>query len=529
MFRSSRIPLLVTVVALVGAAIAFVPGGSARDGGVLRIVTPGVSSIDPAISIDAATELQPTCAQLMNYADKPLPAGLRLVPEVAARYPSVSRDGRTYTFTIRSTYRFNTGERVTAESFVRAIYRVLNPVMNSQWVQYVQDIVGAKAVLAGKTTYASGIRVRGNKLIIQLTDAARDFPARVTTYPFCAVPVDLPVDPEGVGAPLPGAGPYYIADFTPGRDVVLKRNPFYRGPRPHHVDEIDVSFVDSDETAVSQVESGQADFADVSSVNAFAGLDPKFRRQLLVVPGVGLRYIALNSSRPLFRNNVPLRQAVNFAIDRPALLHERGDSLGRVTDQYLPPSLPGFVDGRIYPLARPDVSRARTLARGHTRRGRAVLYVKDQPVDVAQAQIIQRDLRPIGIRVQIKRFPGPVLFQKLFTPGTPYDMALLGWSPDYFDPYDVLNILFDGRLIGTPVSFNLAYFSSPKYNGLLDGASRLTGAARYLAYGKLDVDLAANAAPIAAYSDENAFSFVSKRVGCVVLHPYLDLAAVCLK
>jgi ABC-type transport system substrate-binding protein len=520
----------ISAVAFAGAAaVASAPDGASQGGGVFRVASaPPIGSIDPAISIDAGTELSASCAKLMNYSDKPLPGGLRLVPEVAASYPAVSPDGTTFTFTIRSNFRFSTGERVTPASFVREIYRVLDPALNSPWVQYFQDIVGAKAVLAGKADHASGVAVRGNKLIIKLTSPARDFPARVTTFPFCAVPLDLPVSPEGVGAPLPSAGPYYIAEYIPGRDIVLKPNPFYSGTRPHHVGEIDVSFFASDEAALSAVESGEADYADVSS-SVFADLPGQYRSQLLRVPGVGVRMVVLNSSRPLFKDNVPLRQAVNYAIDRPALLRERGPFTGTVTDQYLPPSMPGFIDAHIYPLNGPDVARARALARGHTRSGRAVLYIQDTPEQIAQSQIIQRDLQPIGLSVRVKRFPGPAYFGRLFTPGTRYDMALVGWAPDYSDPYDILNVLFDGRLIGTPVSFNLAYFSSAKYNALLDAASHLTGAARYRAYGQLDLDLARNAAPVAAYEDESAYSFVSPRVGCIILHPYLDLAAACLK
>src|SRR5207248_6171362 len=52
--------------------------------------------------------------------------------------------------------------------------------------------------------------------------------------------------------------------------------------------------------------------------------------------------------RSLFKDNVPLRRAVNFAVDRPALIRERGGPItGRATDQYLPASMPGFVDARI--------------------------------------------------------------------------------------------------------------------------------------------------------------------------------------
>ena len=60
-------------------------------------------------------------------------------------------------------------------------------------------------------------------------------------------------------------------------------------------------------------------------------------------------------------------------------------------------------------------------------------------------------------------------------------------------------------------------------------SSRLTGSARYRAYGRLDVDLSRNGAPAVAYENESILTLVSKRTGCLVLNPFLDLAAVCLK
>jgi peptide/nickel transport system substrate-binding protein len=507
-------------LALASGLLIAAASGSHREGGIFRIA--GLpSSIDPAISIEASTELQATCALLMNYPDKPSPAGTRVVPEVAAGYPAVSRDGTTFTFTIRSTFRFNTGEQVTAESFAHEIGRILNPAMNSPWVQYVEDIVGAKAVTDGKATAPSGVKIRGNKLIIRLTHAARDFPARVTAFPFCAVPADLPIAPEGVTT-LPSAGPYYVDEFVGGQKLVLKKNPLYRATRPHHVDEIDVSAATD---PVGAVERDEADYADADPSQS----GPKYRSQLHATPGQLVRFIVFNSSQPLFKGNTALRRAINFAIDRPALIRERGTITGRPTDQYLTASMPGFVDAHIYPLGRPQPAKAAALARGHTGSGKAVLYIQNKPEQIAQAQIIQRDLKPIGLAVTVKKFPGPALFQRLFTPGTPYDMTLLGFGPDWFDPYAMLNVLFDGRLIGTPYNFNLAHFSSPKYNARLAAASKLTGSARYRAYGKLDVDLARNEAPVAAYEADNALTFVSKRVGCLVLHPFFDLAAACLK
>jgi peptide/nickel transport system substrate-binding protein len=514
------------VLALVAATVvAEAPGGSVPEGGVFRVAG-APDAIDPAITLDAYDALQATCAKLMNYPDRPMPVGTRVVPEVAARYPTVSRNGTTFTFTIRKGFRFSTGAPVTAQSFAHEIDRVLNPTTNSPWIQYVQDIVGARAVMAGQASNPSGLQVRGDKLIVRLTHPARDFPARTAFSAFCAVPADLPITAEGVGAPLPSAGPYTITQFVPGQQLVLKRNPFYHGHRPHHVTEIDYVSVPD---AVTAVETGAADF-DEDTTPADLPTGPKYRRQVHSVPGITLRFVVLNSSRPLFRNNARLRRAVNFAIDRRALIEARGGPItGVPSDQNLPTSMPGFVEAPIYPLQRPDLKTARALAHGHTRRGTARLYIKDDPIDIAQSQIIARDLRPIGIHVVVKIFPGPALFQLLFTRGTPFDMTLLGYGPDYWDPAAMLNVLFDGRTIGTPYSVNIGRFDSPKYNALLDAADKLTGTARYRAYGKLDVNLARNAAPMVPYENERVSSFVSKRVACIVVNPFLDLAAVCLR
>lgn len=520
---------------LFAAAFADPGSGSAvRSGGTFRIAEPGIDYIDPALSVNSGLYFSATCAQLLRYADKPLPAGRRVVPEVAEGYPRVSRDGKTYTFTIRKGLRFSDGSRVTPAAFAHAINRVLNPAMNSGWAMYAQDIVGAQDVLDGKATVARGVRAAGNKLTIQLTAPNPDLPARMTLASFSAVPPKLPADPEGARAPLPAAGPYYIATYVPGHKLVLKRNRFYRGQRPHHVDGFTTVFVDSSNTALRKVQQGQADVADAGAASDFEGLLGRYKlnkSQLFREPGLGLRMVVMNTSRPLFRNNAKLRQAVNFAISRAALLRERGSASGQLTDQYLPIGVPGFRDAHIYPLRKPNLARARVLARGHRRSGKAVLYTQDSGPGVPQAQIVKANLKRIGIDVTIKQFPGPVMFGKIFTPGEPWDLTFLGWFPDFYDPGDVLGSLLDGRYVPRDGAYgsNWSYFNSARYNRLLRRAARLTGAARYRAFGRLDVEIARNQAPMAAYDVESVYTFVSKRASCLIINPFLDLAPVCLK
>jgi ABC-type transport system substrate-binding protein len=507
-----------------------------KEGGTFRVGIPAenLDTVDWALSGFPGdfVVLGPTCASLLRFPDKPFPAGRQLVPEVAAGLPKISNGGKTYTFIVRKRLRFSTGAPVTAGDVAYTINRLLDPAMKSVAAGYYLDIVGARAVLAGKARQAAGVVVRGSTLTIRLTRALGDFEARAAVL--CIVPQGLPADPEGAKPPIPAAGPFYVSEYSPGEHVTLERNPFYQGARPHHVDTFDIDLSGDAATFLDRVDRGDLDYAWVPT-NAYADRALLLRRKyglnktrFFSTPADFLRYFALNTSRPLFRNNPGLRRAVNFAIDRKALLRERGPLVGSVTDQYLPASIPGYRDERIYPLNAPNVARARALARGNTRSGKATLYAPANPLGAAQAQIVRQSLKRIGITVTVKQFPVTLYFEKLANPREPYDIAWDGWLANLPDP-DLLNDLFDGKSIGNPAAGNHSYFNSPVYNERLEAASRLTGSARFRAYGTLDVDLARDAAPAVAYAYDSALTLVSQRTGCVVVNPYLDLAAVCLK
>ena len=517
-------------LSLVGAA-----GGNARaiaEGGTFRAsITLGLfPGIDPALSGNELPPLRPACATLMGYPNKPLPAGLRLAPELAESSPRVSSDRRTYTFTIRRDARFSTGQPVTARDLVHSLERVLDPKMKSADALIFSDVLGAREMLAGRKSSLAGAVARGRSLTLKLTRPVPDLLAR--TSQLCAVPQTLPADPEGAKAPLASAAPYYVSEYAPGERLVLERNTFYRGRRPHHVDRITFD-LKGDASAVDDVASGKLDYVastpDLSP--RLVGLVKRYgvnRSRLHVEPDIVTRMFLINTSRPLFRENVELRRAVNFAANRQALVREFGPYAASATDQYLPPVVPGFRDARIYPPGG-DLRRARALARGHTRSGTAVLYTcSDRPDCIALAQILQHNFAAIGLELRIKQFPLQVMFEKIAKRGEPFDLAWFGWSAPWNDPRVFLG-LFDGRTIGRPDNQNWSYFDDPKVNRLLELAGRLDGTERYQAYAKLDVQLTRDAAPAIAVENPTTWAFVSARTGCIVMNPGLDLTAVCLK
>ena len=519
---------------VVGAALLLAAAGSPRgikEGGTFRYAT-NVNAIDPALDIVLTGA---ACGTLMAFADKPVPEGLRLRPELAEAEPVVSRDGKTYTFTIRKDARFSDGKLVTARAFAHALERILTPAMEADG-GFWSDIVGARKMLAGKATTLDGAVAKGRTLTLRLIRRAPEFRLRLPEL--CAVPPNLPVDPEGASAPLPSAAPYYAAEYVPGERLVLERNRFYKGNRVHHVDRFVATLVTDPRPFVDDVANGTLESVSLRASD-IAGLSAELVQrygvnrpggQFFIQPGgAGLRMFVLNTSRPLFKNNPQLRQAVNFAADRRRLTKELGFRIGTPTDQYLSRFTPGFRDERIYPLKGPNLKKARALAKGHMGSGKVVLYTPNLPARVAGGQILKENLEALGLEVEHVAQPPPVHFGKILTPGTPFDIADIGVFFGSNDP-SLLNQLFDGETIAYAPNFiNTSYFDSPKYNQLLDEASRLTGAARRRAYGELDVMLSRDAAPAIPFATLNAWAFVSARVGCVVMNPGLDLTAICLE
>jgi peptide/nickel transport system substrate-binding protein len=537
MWRRSHLyaVMLVAGVAVSGTAGAGVTAG-AREGGILRIML-AVDYVDPALSysIGGWSLLDTTCARLMTYPDKPPPEGLRLVPEVAVDVPRISRNAKTYTFTLRKSFRFSDGKPVRASAFARAINRVLALGPLSPGMPYTRDIAGAADVAAGRRTSAEGVVARGNKLTIRFTRPIVDFAAKTTMPFFCAVPPGLPPDPEGAGA-IPSAGPYVITEYRHGERATIRRNRFYGGSRPHHLDGFDVVFMQftGGADALDQVERGEVDWAQAGTATYFdpgRRLAAKYgvnRAQFFVKPGLTLRHIVFNTSGPLFGGNPRLRRAVNFAIDRPELQRIGSGSMlsERLTDQLLPPSMPGYENETIYPLDGPNLSRARELARGNLRGGKGIILLPDSPQTRAISQAISRQLARIGLDLEVKPVPGTAYQQRLRVAGEPWDLAGILWAPDFNDPSAYVNTLFDGRLGG---GTNVGWFDSARFNRMMRRTSRLEGASRYRAYGELDVRLMRDAAPSVPVSFFNQPTLVSKRVGCIVLRPALDLTAACLK
>jgi ABC-type oligopeptide transport system substrate-binding subunit len=386
-------------------------------------------------------------------------------------------------------------------------------------------------------------RASGQTFTVTLKEVAPDFLARMTMMFFAAVPKATPFTAEGLKAPVHGGGPYYLSEWNPKSSALMVRNPHWNNAvEPYkslglqnNVNQVRWIVGPNPATQRLMCERNEADVCAFPPTQA-KELADKYginRSQFFSKRQVGNWYVALNQSQPLFQNNSKLGQAVNFAIDRRFMVAQHGYLAGKRSDQFLPYPIPGFREFNIYPLTGPNYARAKTLAQGSTRSGKAVFYTFNVSQGPPIAQSIQFNLKQIGLDVEIKTFDRVVQHEKAATRGEPFDMTLEGWLMDYPDPANFINVLLDGRRIQADNNVNVSYFNNPSYNSRMDAAYKLSGAARLQAYGLLDRDIVKGPAPVAPYISTNARILTSSSVNpaCYGYHPTVGtiLTKICLK
>jgi ABC-type oligopeptide transport system substrate-binding subunit len=514
---------------LVASAMAGGTAASAK-GGTLRVnhSLSDFEYVDPQKCYDTSCSeiLWPTMYNLMQYPEKNGAEGKRVYPEAATGQPVVTKDGKTYTFTIRAGHKASNGKTVTAQWFVHAFERLLSPKMGDAasarfgGVSVLAPVQGAQAFYDGKAQRISGVTASGNKLTIKLT---KPFPSLVSALAmnwFTATDPATPYSEQDVNTVV-GSGPYYISNREVGRTLVLDRNKNYKGSRPANPDRIVVTVGGESNQSILQVKAGQADYEPIVPSAAAGALAEEFglnKGRFFVKPTSVTSYWALNSLAGQPLANVKLRQAINWAIDRPAQVRVAGKFGGRRTSQILPPAMPGFLkSNNIYAYNGANVAKAKAVAGDVSNVPTIRIVHSNSTANINRGQIMRFNLESMGLKARTEPIPSAQLFSRAGDKKGNYDVLAIGWQADYPDPSNFINVLLDGRNIPNEGSSNnSALFNSPKFNKLMDQAALLAGDARFAAYGRLDVQIMKEAAPWAPYINSNNRMLVSARISNVI-------------
>jgi oligopeptide transport system substrate-binding protein len=321
---------------------------------------------------------------------------------------------------------------------------------------------------------------------------------------------------------LPSAGPYTYTRNDVNRLTSIRKNPYWRrGPgrdRPRSLNGVDVLWNLNEQTAFEQVRNNELDegplpAAEVQSVANQYGVN---KTRFWAMPQGCLGFLPMNLANDLFRGNLRLRQAINYAITRRAYTAQAGAYAGTPWTHILSPGVPGWRNENPYPLD-PDLPRARALAAGHFRDGKITVYYRSSgTINEAQAEIVRQDLINLGFQpenITMKGFSGGNIYDAMGKRGNDADMGVsMGWCSDYPDPYDWINILLYGPSIQDENNVNYSYFNNPTWNKRMANAAKLVGPKRLKVYGQMDIDIMKKAAPVAVERTYNNRYFFSNRI-----------------
>jgi ABC-type transport system substrate-binding protein len=433
---------------------------TATAGGTLRLVGGKPVTLDPALIEDATSA---------EYMDKlfvglvSLDDALLVRPELAERW-TVSADGRIYTFTLRDNARFADGRLVTADDVKYSLERACAPETGSSVAEtYLGDIVGAAERLAGKAKDIAGVKVLDERTLQITIDAPKSYFLAKLTYSTAAVVDRRNVEGKADWLKAPnGAGPYRLTRQS-SDEIVLQASEYYFRGKPA-IETIQYLMPAGD--PVTMYETGELDATPVGIDDFERVQDPTnpLHLELIEVPSLNVQYVGLNARMAPF-DDVKVRQAFAYAVNRQAIVDILLKKSARQARGILPPGLPGYNEklaGLEY-----NPARARQLLR-ESRYGAAdklppiVFVVSIGNTEMAEALSAMFEAA-LGVKVEIQQVEWRYFLRDLGL--SRYAMYSLGWSADYPDPQNFLDIQFHSAS-----SSNYAGYRNSQVDALLEKA-----------------------------------------------------------
>ncbi len=474
---------------------------------------------------------------LLGYRHANGAAGATIVPYLAESLPRVSRDGRTYALTLRKGLRYSNGKPVLASDFKQTIERDL--VIDSAGAGFFSNIVGARRFAKRQRGGISGIEVDDAErtIRIRLRQPQGDFDNVLASEYAAPVPANAPRGDSST-PPLPSTGPYAIASYQPGRQIVEVRNPYFHasvfdGDVPRgNPDRVTWDVVATGQTAFRRVLSGQDDWMGYYPVPSSALRWTKHHRRdrLRIFTPANLVYFFMNTRVKPF-TSLAVRRAVNYAISRNELVRLAG-GLALPTENILPPAYPSYRPHHLYPH---DVRKARRLVRESGSRGmRVTVWNSDVGADRAFTKYLVGVLDLIGFRARQKIVPASIYFTTVARPDAHAQVGFADWLQDYPNPLDWFDVLLNGARIASSPNDDYAFFDDPRVNAriaVLRRRPQLTPAVdrAWAALDRKTMELA----PWAPFLNRRQTNFFSARVDLAcyvnsVIYEF-DYASICIR
>jgi len=518
------------------ASAQLAPYDAKKAGGTVTLVAAAAAgTLDPKVNYTAEywQLYQATYDGLLTFSYGSGATTFNVVPDLAEALPTVSNGGKTLTFKLRKGIKFSDGKPVTVAdvkaSFER-IFKVSSPTAGS----FYNGIVGADTCLKTPATCKldKGVVVDAatNSVVINIV-APDDAILSKLAVPHAVInPASAPSKDAG-STIIPTTGAYMYKSYDSNKSLVMVRNPYFKewnhNAQPQgYPDQIIYKFGITPTAQVTAVENNQANWGfDPIPADRLNEIGTKFASQVHINPLTAMWYLPMNVNLAPF-NNVKARQAVNYAIDRGAMVKIFGGTqLAAPVCSFLPPNFPGHVDYCGYTKgatpakpakawASPDLELAKKLVKESGTAGQAVgIVVSDDDVNKQMGVYLQSVLNSIGYKATVKPISGNIQFTYIQNSKNKVQISVTQWYQDYPAASDFLDVLL-GCASFTPnsdSSINMAGYCNKALDAKMAKAKAL-GATDAVAanklWGQIDQEVMADA-PVAVAFTPKQLDFIS--------------------
>jgi peptide/nickel transport system substrate-binding protein len=420
LLQSTGLGLAATTLAGLGFPSFARADDTPKRGGVLTMArTADVVSFEPVVPSDNMS----IWAKLLIFQllIRTNPSGDGVVPDLATSW-DISTDKRTYTFHLNPKATFSDGTPVTSEdvefSFGRTIYD-----KDSPW-----------GSLFPKLTMETP---DPHTIVFKLQQDWAPFLAAVSLHGAAITPKAYltKVGVATFGNKPIGSGPFMLTEWKKGNSITFARNPHFWDPTRPYLDGVVLSIVADDNVRMLQVESGQIDIGTQVPFNQINKLKSASGLTIQDVPYTRIDWIQFNEKVPVFQD-VKIRQAINYAVDKEAIIKAVLFGYGEVPSSFLPKMFMTDTTDKPYPY---DPAKAKQLIsessmpNGFTTK---CSVVSGDTIFAQVAEIVQQYLLPLGIKMSIESIELNTQFAQVNA--GQYEMAQGYMTSDIFDPCELV-------------------------------------------------------------------------------------------
>ena len=488
---------------------ADVPTGTqlAKNQVLNRSIFGAVETLDPhfSIGIPGSQVLRDLFEGLVSY-----DAHENVVPGIAKSW-RVSRDGKTWTFTLRDA-KWSDGTPLTAEDFVYSYRRLVDPKAAAKYGWYPASIgiKNADAITHGKMPVSSlGVSAKGKHgLVLTLERPVAYLLPMLTHYSMSPVPRHV-IEKYGKqwsnGEHLVVDGAYKLASRRVNVEISLTRNPYYWDNAKTVIQQVNYYPIDAETTALNLYRTGELDLMTTVPVLLYNKLKKEMPDQLKSSPVLATYFLNFQTQHPPF-DNVKVRQALSYAIDRKQMAeHVVGQGVVPAYT-FTPPTVSGFTP----PVpAYQRMSQAQRIQKAQQLLKEAG-FTKDHPLEFTFLYNTTEANRDISVALQAmwqSALPVKVTLDNMeWTTYLSnrlagyYQVTRALWGGDYDDAMTMLDIHTPGN------ANNSSFYNSKPYNALLAEAQHTMAVkARNKLYDKAELILAEDMPVAPIYWNSNTY------------------------